>query len=68
MTGTETAVAITAPGAAATLLPAGPHAPWPIRWLGRVVDWAVVVIGAVMASLVFANVIVHNVFDGDIAW
>ncbi len=68
MTGTETAVAITGPGAAATLLPAGPHSPWPIRCLGRAVDWAIIVIGAVMASLVFANVIVHNVFDGDIAW
>jgi len=25
-------------------------------------------IGATMASLVFANVIMHNVFNGDIAW
>jgi TRAP-type C4-dicarboxylate transport system permease small subunit len=52
----------------APLLPAGPPAPAPIRWLGRAVDWSVVAIGATMASLVFANVIVHNVFNGDIAW
>lgn len=68
MTGIETGAAVTAPGAAATLLPAGPLVPWPIAWLGRVVDWSVVVIGCVMATLIFANVIVHNVFDGDIAW
>ena len=52
----------------AGLLPAGPGAPLPIRWLARAVDWSVVLIGATLASLVFANVIVHNVFDGDIAW
>jgi TRAP-type C4-dicarboxylate transport system permease small subunit len=56
------------PGAAATLLPPGPPAPAPIRWLARLVDWSVVLIGAVMATLVFVNVIVHNLFDGDIAW
>jgi TRAP-type C4-dicarboxylate transport system permease small subunit len=50
------------------LLPPDPPAPWPIAALGRAVDWSVLVIGAVMASLVFANVIVHNVFNGDIAW
>ena len=50
------------------LLPPDPPAPWPIAWLGRAVDWSVLAIGAVMASLVFANVIVHNVFNGDIAW
>lgn len=55
-------------GADAGLLPAGPRAPWPIRWLGRMVDWSVVLIGATMASLIFSNVIVHNAFDGDIAW
>jgi len=50
------------------LLPPDPPAPRPIALLGRVVDWSVLAIGAVMASLVFANVIVHNVFNGDIAW
>ena len=56
------------PGAAEPLLPPGPPAPGPIDWLGRVVDWSVLSIGAVMATLVFSNVIVHNVFNGDIAW
>jgi TRAP-type C4-dicarboxylate transport system permease small subunit len=37
-------------------------------WLARIVDWSIVLIGGVMAALVFANVIVHNVFRGDIAW
>ena len=50
------------------LLPGGPKAPWPIAWLGVVVDWSVLTIGAVMATLIFANVIVHNFFDADIAW
>jgi len=54
--------------AAAALLPAGPPAPAPILWLGRAVDWSVVLLGATMALLVFANVIVHDVFNGDIAW
>lgn len=49
-------------------MPPGPPAPWPITWLGRLVDWSIVMIGATMASLVFANVIMHNVFNGDIAW
>lgn len=53
---------------AALLLPPGPPAPWPIVWLGRLVDWAVVVIGATMATMIFSNVIVHNAFHGDIAW
>lgn len=55
-------------GAAHELLPSGPPGPWPIVWLGRAVDWSVLLIGAVMATLVFANVIVHNIFNGDIAW
>ncbi|MDQ2779086.1 MAG: TRAP transporter small permease [Pseudomonadota bacterium] len=50
------------------LLPPDPPVPWPIAWLGRAVDWSVLLIGMVMATLVFANVIVHNLFDGDIAW
>lgn len=53
---------------AAPLLPPGPPAPWPIAWLGRLVDWTVVVIGATMAAMIFSNVIVHNAFKGDIAW
>lgn len=55
------------PGSKA-LFPPGPEAPWPIRWLGRLVDLAVVLIGATMASLILLNVVVHNVFHGDIAW
>jgi TRAP-type C4-dicarboxylate transport system permease small subunit len=40
---------------------------WPIRLLARVVDWAVIVIGAVMVVLVFSNVLLHLV-DRDMAW
>jgi TRAP-type C4-dicarboxylate transport system permease small subunit len=54
--------------AAATLLPVGTPAPAPITWLARIVDWSIVLIGGMMATLVFANVILHNVFKGDIAW
>lgn len=54
--------------AAATLLPAGPPAPAPILWLARIVDWSIVAIGATMATLVFANVLVRNLYHGDIAW
>lgn len=50
------------------LLPPGPPAAAPIALLGWLVDWSVTLIGATMATLVFANVIVHNVFHGDIAW
>jgi TRAP-type C4-dicarboxylate transport system permease small subunit len=39
-----------------------------MMWLARIVDWSIVLIGATMATLVFANVIVHNLFHGDIAW
>ncbi len=56
------------PGAAAALLPPGQPAPAIISWLGRAVDWSIVLIGTVMATLVFVNVIVRNVFHGDIAW
>jgi TRAP-type C4-dicarboxylate transport system permease small subunit len=48
-------------------LPQAPPAPGPIRWLGTAVDWTLVVIGAVMVVMVFANVVTH-VFHGDIAW
>jgi len=54
--------------AAETLLPVGPTAPAPIMWLAWIVDWSVVLIGATMATLVFANVIMHSVFQADIAW
>ncbi len=54
--------------AAATLLPPGPPAPRPIRWLAWTVDWSIVAIGAVMATLVFVNVLVRNLLHGDIAW
>jgi TRAP-type C4-dicarboxylate transport system permease small subunit len=50
-----------------TLLPPGPPGPAPIRWLGSIVDWSIVAIGAGMVALVFANVIFH-VTGGDIAW
>ena len=49
------------------LLPAGPAAPLPIRFLGAAVDWAVVALGAAMVALVFVNVVFH-VFGGDVAW
>ena len=39
----------------------------PIRLLGRTVDWAVITIGAVMATLVFVNVCPH-LFHKDLAW
>lgn len=41
--------------------------PAPLRWLGRAVDQAVIVIGATMVGLVFANVVLH-VFGEDLAW
>lgn len=50
------------------LLPPGPPAPAPIRYLGWLVDWSVLLIGATMATLIFVNVIVHNLFNGDVAW
>lgn len=42
--------------------------PAAIRGLARLVDYSIVMIGAVMAILVFANVVVHNVLHKDIAW
>jgi len=50
------------------MLDEGPDAPAPVRWLGRLVDWAVVVLGMIMVALVFANVVMHNVFARDLAW
>jgi TRAP-type C4-dicarboxylate transport system permease small subunit len=51
----------------ARLLPAGPPAPPAIRWLGAVVDYTLVTMGAVMTVLVFCNVLMH-LFHQDIAW
>lgn len=48
------------------LTPVAP-APMPIRLLGRLVDWVVIVIGATMAGMVFINVALHLV-DKDLAW
>jgi TRAP-type transport system small permease protein len=48
------------------LAPAG-AAPWPLRWLGQAVDWAVIGIGAGMAALVFFNVSLHLI-SKDLAW
>ncbi len=43
------------------------EAPWFIRALAKVVDVVVIAIGAVMVSLVFANVVLHA-FGKDLAW
>jgi TRAP-type transport system small permease protein len=50
----------------ALLAPVAP-APLPLRVLGRLVDWAVIGIGAVMIVLVFFNVCLHA-FSKDLAW
>jgi TRAP-type transport system small permease protein len=44
-----------------SMLVDGPAAPLPIQWLGRLVDWSVVAIGAVMVMLVFFNVLSHAI-------
>jgi TRAP-type C4-dicarboxylate transport system permease small subunit len=49
------------------ILDEGPDAPAPIRWLGRAVDWTVVLMGMLMVTLVFANVLMHNLLDRDVA-
>ena len=48
------------------MLPPGPDAPAPIRWLGHAVDWTVVVMGMVMVTLVFTNVLMHNLLQRDL--
>jgi TRAP-type transport system small permease protein len=48
------------------LKPVAP-APLPIRLVGRMVDWVVITIGAVMAAMVFINVCLHLVHL-DMAW
>ena len=50
-----------------SLLPPGPPAPAPIRFLAACTDWSIVGIGAAMIVLVFFNVIVH-LFNKDMAW
>ena len=50
-----------------SLLPPGPPAPAPIRFLAACTDWSIVGIGAAMIVLVFFNVIVH-LFNRDMAW
>ena len=52
--------------AAPLLAPVAP-APAPVRWLGRLVDWTVIAIGATMALMVFVNVALHLVHL-DLAW
>jgi TRAP-type transport system small permease protein len=51
----------------AALLTPVAAAPLPIRLLGRTVDWAVIAIGATMATLVFFNVALHLIHL-DLAW
>jgi TRAP-type C4-dicarboxylate transport system permease small subunit len=48
------------------MLPKAPPAPPLLAAFGALVDWAVVLIGAVMILLVFANVVLH-VFGRDLA-
>jgi TRAP-type C4-dicarboxylate transport system permease small subunit len=48
------------------LSPSAPGPVW-VTWVGRLVDWSVIGIGAVMALLVFFNVSLHLV-DKDLAW
>jgi len=38
-----------------------------IRWVGKVVDYSVIVIGGTMAALIFFNVVLHA-FHKDLAW
>jgi len=51
----------------APLLAPVAQAPWPLRALGRAVDWTVIIIGALMTVLVFFNVSLH-VVGRDLAW
>ena len=48
-------------------LPPAPPAPLLLRWLGALVDWTVIAIGATIAVLVFFNVCLH-LFSKDLAW
>jgi TRAP-type transport system small permease protein len=49
------------------MLPPGPPAPAPLRWLGTANDICIALLGAALLIVVFANVILHA-FDMDIAW
>ncbi len=51
----------------AKLMSARSTGPTLIRWLGLCVDWSVIILGGVMAALVFLNVIMH-VLGRDLAW
>lgn len=48
------------------LLPTVPK-PAVLKRLSRIVDWTVIVMGAVMIALIFTNVVLH-VFGKDLAW
>jgi TRAP-type transport system small permease protein len=50
------------------ILDVGPDAPAPIRWLGALVDWAIILMGMLMVTLVFGNVLMHNLLNKDVAW
>ena len=43
-----------------------PSPAW-LRWLGKVVDWSVISIGAALATLIFINVVMHAMAK-DLAW
>lgn len=49
------------------LLPPGPVAPAPLRWLSDIVDTFIILLGAALVLVVFGNVVLHAV-DKDIAW
>jgi len=49
------------------LLPPGPAAPPPLRWLGSMVDVLITLLGAALVLVVFGNVVMHA-FGKDIAW
>lgn len=44
-----------------------PPSPALIRWVGKAVDYAVIVIGGAMAAMIFVNVVLHA-FHKDLAW
>jgi TRAP-type transport system small permease protein len=48
-------------------VPSPVPAPKAIQWLGKAVDWTVIFIGALLAALIFTNVMLHAV-GKDFAW
>lgn len=44
-----------------------PPSPLLIRWVGKAVDYSVIVIGGAMAAMIFVNVVLHA-FHKDLAW